>query len=162
MNKSTGDGHKAEYRLGVCDCCGFETWIKECDVGPPGEGVTESCDVCAGTWISNVCEHPGNYVCDVALYRSLGYVANMILNEVSELFERAPGARVKPPPTEAEAARKVEGQKRWDQVARALSRLYEVYYKRPMQVSDLTEWFLAVEVRDALEELMEAYDAWLD
>lgn len=132
---------KKRRRWGECECCGFETWIEDYEAGPPGKEVVGACDVCAGTWISNVCKHPYNYGCDVTLYRSLGYVANMIL---------------------AGQRKRAGAQERWDRVFRALSRLYDAYYKRPMQTRDLTEKFLAVETCDALKELMEAYDAWLD
>lgn len=135
----TEQENKERRRWGECECCGFETWIEDYEGGPPDKKAVGACDVCAGTWISNVYRHPDNYGCDVALYRSLGHVANMILA----------GQR-----TQAEA------QEKWNRVVRTLSHLYEAYYRRPMQVWDLTEEYLGV--RDALKELMEAYDAWLD
>ena len=58
--------------------------------------------------------------------------------------------------------REAEARNGWNRVVRALGRLYNAYYKWPMRTGDLTEEYLAIETHDALKELMEAYDTWLD
>lgn len=77
---------------GVCDACGYETEVQE--YGPAfGELYNRLgrrprfCQVCSSTFISQVETNPTNLMNPLFFYRTLGRVANMILDAIKKTRE---------------------------------------------------------------------------
>ena len=67
-----------------CECCGYAAPVKKFNEPsaryPRGEDVW-LCEVCSSTFLSSAVTWPA--ACpDVTLYKSLGYIANMLLDEI--------------------------------------------------------------------------------
>jgi hypothetical protein len=71
-----------ERMQGACDCCGYETEVKEYESGMPREKAN-LCIVCAGSFIGN----QGYFYLEPNsnLYRSLGNVTNRVLDAIEDL-----------------------------------------------------------------------------
>jgi hypothetical protein len=73
---------------GECDCCAYETGLHftEQRTGSRLVGAW-LCEVCYSTFLSKAVFYPIQ-VSDTALYRSVGYIANMLLDEIRGLKTR--------------------------------------------------------------------------
>lgn len=67
-----------------CDNCGYKTKVKPYEHGVGRQTVYHFCDVCAKTFLSSATAYP-NQCPDVRLHKSVGYIANMILDEIRKL-----------------------------------------------------------------------------
>lgn len=74
---------KEEYKTDECDCCGYETVIKpyRSNRDIREERYNWFCDICVETHLSKCVDYP-QQCSDVSLYKSVGHIANMILDEV--------------------------------------------------------------------------------
>jgi len=74
-----------EIEVGTCDSCGFEhiplkTYTR---TGFKDAKDSKMCAVCAGSFIGNAHQYPLQYE-DSALYKSLGYCTNLILQAIQK------------------------------------------------------------------------------
>jgi len=68
--------------MAECDNCGYDTQLEDYAYGSKVYGF---CEICASTFLSRATTHPYQMEQkDVWLYRSLGYIANMLLNVVHQ------------------------------------------------------------------------------
>jgi len=69
-----------------CRCCGYDTEVKEYKVGP--WKVAELCEICASTRLSQAVpgmSPPGTLTQgEIYVMRSMGYIANMLLDEIRQ------------------------------------------------------------------------------
>ena len=74
----------AEGELSGCECCGFATKLGEFRQQHPNTGTNLFCEVCSSSHLSLAETHPWA-ASDPLLYRSLGWIANRILQEIAEI-----------------------------------------------------------------------------
>lgn len=78
----------------VCDCCGYPAELEEYR-GPivgdslVGEGKSMFCDICASTFLSHCITYPRLYGENRYLWRSVGWIANRLLDEIRRVKEAA-------------------------------------------------------------------------
>jgi hypothetical protein len=65
-----------------CDCCHYEAADLESYKTGMGEGDKRLCEFCANTFLSSIVENPAHYETDPALARSIGWIANRLLDEI--------------------------------------------------------------------------------
>ena len=79
VHKYDDDGSELE-----CESCGYHTWLgkfrKEWRRGEE-DGDRLLCEVCSSTFLASHLDSP-SHVSDPTLYKSIGYIANMILDEI--------------------------------------------------------------------------------
>lgn len=66
-----------------CECCEYLAPLTEYNnFTPEAEGPFRFCDVCANTFLNRCVTYPRQYGDQQPLWTSIGYIANMILDEI--------------------------------------------------------------------------------
>lgn len=72
-----------------CDSCGFKTKLREYPRSPCEKGEPHNfCEVCAATFLSHPISYPRLYGDQHHLFSSIGYLGNMLLEEIRSLKTR--------------------------------------------------------------------------
>lgn len=72
-----GDGNPRR-----CDSCGYPAALREYDAGFRAGKTVMLCEICEKTEIAQAYKTPSQYESEIVSLRTIGYVANRILDEI--------------------------------------------------------------------------------